>query len=155
MVEVSWHESDVARFDAEPCEPLALVALRVGMIDLEPRDTGFRVAKGAPVIAGSRHDDLRQATVDGPHDDSVEERRARGQVTSHPSGSAVHGSGHVAGESFVRVGIAVVHGYPFEGQPLRRDPLRGDRCLTFFHVPQPAPPARRLRTRPAASGGVP
>ena len=126
----------MARVDAEPFDAGSLVSLRVGMVDLEPRHTRFRVAKRSPVVAGSDDRYLRDPSLERADDHAIEEHRSSREVLAEfRSGVDVRCRGNVAPEPLVSFGVAVGGRSSLEREAEQRDLLRGDRRRPWPHGP--------------------
>jgi len=132
--EVGLDKPHVGRVEAEPFEPLELVPLGRGMVDLEPADARLGVPERAAVIASRAHHDLRHAAAGRAGNGPVEERGARGQVIVHPAGRGLPPGRHVDGQRVIRGGVTVVSGDPGEVQAVRRHPASGLRWAPVLHV---------------------
>ena len=132
--EVGLDEPHVGRVEAEPLEPLELVPLGRGMVDLEPADARLGVPERAAVVAGRAHHDLPHAPIKRADDGPVEERGARGEVVMHPVRRGGPPGRDVGGQGLVGGGITVVGSDPGEAEPVCRDPAGGYRWAAVFHV---------------------
>ena len=117
----------MARVDGEPFDAGSLVALRVGMVDLEPRHTRLRVAKRSPVVARPDDRRLRHPSLERADDHTIEEHRSSCEVLAELSSGVDLGcSGNVAPEPLVGFGVAVRGGSPVEREAEEHDLFRGD-----------------------------
>ena len=116
--EVGLDEPHAGRVDAEPLEPLELVPLGRGVVDLEPADTRLGVPERAAVVAGRADHDLPHAPIERADDGPVEERGARGEVVVHPARRGDPPGRDVGGHGLVGGGITVVGSDPGEAEPV-------------------------------------
>ncbi len=132
--EVDGNETDPAGGQAETVETRPLVALGVGMVDLEPPHPRLGVTQGPAVVARGGHHHLGDPTVDRRGHLPVEERGAGGQIADHgPVRPHPHAGGDVGGQPVLGGRITVGGRHPVEAQPVGGHPLGGDRRLARLH----------------------
>ena len=117
--EVGLDEPHLAGGDAEPRQPVSLVALGRGMVDLEPADAGLGVPQGPAVVAGRADHDLADAPADGADHHPVEEPGAGVEVVAHPARGGLLACRDVRGQRLVGGGIAVGGRDPGESEAVR------------------------------------